>query len=428
MNSFLRQSTASQSRSTPAFIDDTDFKTPETALTIANTDVKLVKNGAASVNKNSGGGTHRINGTYSLTFDATDSDTVGELKVSIVVAGALPVFMTFTVLEEAIYDALFAASATGLLPTNVTQLGADATALANLKKAFDDSAGAVPHMAIVDQGTAQSATASTLVLRSASAFADGVLEGAIVVVTGSTQGYAQTRAITGNTLSTDTITIEPNWDVTPSGTITYKVYAAAPVAPSQAIPADVTVTSRAAIADDVWNEAISGHLTAGSTGNALNAAGGSGDPWSTPLPGAYGAGTAGKIVSDMATKAANLPTDPADESSIQATLTTVLNALQVIDDLLDTEVAAIKTKTDQLTFTAANKVDANPNVIGGDPTSPPAVTASIAAKIDWMFARLRNKHDNNGTSEKVYADNGTTVIGTAPISQAGGVVTKGEFA
>lgn len=110
---FLRQSTAAQSRLTPMFVDDTDFKTPETALTIANTDVKLSKNGAASVNKNSGGGTHRTTGRYSLTFDATDTDTVGELAGAISVAGALPVEFVFFVLEEAVYDALFAAGAAG---------------------------------------------------------------------------------------------------------------------------------------------------------------------------------------------------------------------------------------------------------------------------------------------------------------------------
>lgn len=111
---FLRQSTASQSRIVGPFVDDTDFKTAETGLTIANTDCKLLVNGAASVNKNSGGGTHRVNGFYSLTFDATDTATVGELQVSIVVAGALPVTKTFYVLEEAVFDALFAASATGV--------------------------------------------------------------------------------------------------------------------------------------------------------------------------------------------------------------------------------------------------------------------------------------------------------------------------
>jgi hypothetical protein len=113
--SFLRQSTASQSRAIGPFLDDTDFKTAETALTIANTDIKCVVNGGASANKNSGGGTHRVNGVYGITFDATDTATVGEIEVSVVVSGALPVFHKFTVLEEAVYDALFAASAPGYL-------------------------------------------------------------------------------------------------------------------------------------------------------------------------------------------------------------------------------------------------------------------------------------------------------------------------
>lgn len=108
MPGFLRQSTASQSRSLGPFLDDTDFKTAETGLTIANTDIKLIANGGASANKNSGGGTHRANGFYGITFDATDSATLGELKVSCVVAGALPVFDTWTVLPASVYDALFA--------------------------------------------------------------------------------------------------------------------------------------------------------------------------------------------------------------------------------------------------------------------------------------------------------------------------------
>lgn len=55
--------------------------------------------------------------------------------------------------------------------------------------------------------------------------------------------------------------------------------------------------SAAAIADAVWDEALSGHLTAGSTGDALNDAGGAAaDPWTTSLPGAYSSGTAGWIL------------------------------------------------------------------------------------------------------------------------------------
>jgi hypothetical protein len=133
MSNFLRQSTASQARTIGPFLDDTDFKTAETALTIANTDIKLLVNGGASANKNSGGGTHRVNGMYGVTFDATDTATVGELEVSVVVAGALPVFKTFYVLEEAVFDALFAAAAPGYVanaPVNVAQMGGTAYATA----------------------------------------------------------------------------------------------------------------------------------------------------------------------------------------------------------------------------------------------------------------------------------------------------------
>lgn len=128
---YLRQSTASQARLTPVFVDDSDFITPETGLTIANTDVKLSKNAAASVNKNSGGGTHRTTGRYSLTFDATDTDTVGELAVAINVTGATPIFYEYIVLEETVYDQMFAASAAGPLQTGtIAEYGQGAPPLA----------------------------------------------------------------------------------------------------------------------------------------------------------------------------------------------------------------------------------------------------------------------------------------------------------
>lgn len=55
-------------------------------------------------------------------------------------------------------------------------------------------------------------------------------------------------------------------------------------------------TSPATLVDLVWDEPTSGHATAGTTGKALTDAGAAGDPWSTSIPGAYGAGTAGYIL------------------------------------------------------------------------------------------------------------------------------------
>lgn len=120
MHGFLKQSTASQVRTIGPFIDDTDFKTASTGLTIANTDIRLKKNGANDVAKNSGGGTHDVNGLYHLTFDATDTDTIGELFFSVKVAGALQVFGTYHVLAANVYDSLFGA-ATDKLDVNVEE-------------------------------------------------------------------------------------------------------------------------------------------------------------------------------------------------------------------------------------------------------------------------------------------------------------------
>jgi hypothetical protein len=110
---------------------------------------------------------------------------------------------------------------------NATQISGDSTAADNLELAYDDTAGAVPWNGISDQGTAQSATATTVVLRAAAAFADSALIGSVIGVLGSTQGYWQFRYITANTLADDTVTVD-TWTVTPSGTITYKIYAGPP--------------------------------------------------------------------------------------------------------------------------------------------------------------------------------------------------------
>jgi hypothetical protein len=132
MHGYLRQATAAQVRTIGPFVDDTDFKTLENALTLANTDILIKKNGAASTAKNSGGATaDGAGGLYHLTWDATDTGTVGELSYAVKVAGALVVFGSYVVLEEAVYDALFAASAPGYLQPTVAARTLDVSAAGN---------------------------------------------------------------------------------------------------------------------------------------------------------------------------------------------------------------------------------------------------------------------------------------------------------
>jgi hypothetical protein len=72
---------------------------------------------------------------------------------------------------------------------------------------------------------------------------------------------------------------------------------AAAIAANAIGASELAADAVAEIADAVWEEAIADHSgTAGSTAEALNAAGSAGDPWTTALPGAYGAGSAGFII------------------------------------------------------------------------------------------------------------------------------------
>ena len=108
---FIKQSTAYTFRFGP-FVDDTDGKTAETGLTIEDSHVRVSKAGGNFVDKNeSSNSAHDEAGFYVVVLDTTDTATVGELQIAAHISGALPVFKTFQVVEEAIYDALFAASA-----------------------------------------------------------------------------------------------------------------------------------------------------------------------------------------------------------------------------------------------------------------------------------------------------------------------------
>ncbi len=113
----------------------------------------------------------------------------------------------------------------------------------------------------------------------------------------------------------------------------------------------LTTAEEDAIVDKAWDELIAGHLGAGSTGAKLNAAGGAADPWATAIPGAYGAGTAGKIVGDNvnATISSRSTLAAADvRSAVGLAAANLDTQLTAIDDFIDTEVAAIKAVTDAL--------------------------------------------------------------------------------
>lgn len=116
---YLKQSTPFTFRIGP-FLDDLDGNTEENSLSVISSDFYLSKAGAAMVQKNeaSGGGTGS-RAHYVCSLDATDTNTVGNLRVWCHVSGALPVFKDFIVLPSQVYDSI-------VLGTDLLNVEADA--------------------------------------------------------------------------------------------------------------------------------------------------------------------------------------------------------------------------------------------------------------------------------------------------------------
>jgi len=182
-------------------------------------------------------------------------------------------------------------------------------------------------MQTVRSNTAQAGGASTITLDASASATNDIYNDHLIYLTGGT-GAGQAAFITDYVGATKVATIKPAWVTAPDNTTTFAIIPAA----------------------SLWHQIMADHVVSGSTGASLNAAGSAGDPWTTALPGAYGAGTAGKIIGD------NLNATVSSRAS--------QTSLDTLDDYVDSEVAAIKAKTDQLTFTTANKVDATIQAAG----------------------------------------------------------------
>jgi len=107
----LRQSTSGQTVRLGPFVSSSDGDTAMTSLTIANTDIRLSKNGGTThVDKNSGGATHDDEGVYYCTLDDTDTDTAGGLDINVHSSGALAVKVECTVYSQDFYDLMFSST------------------------------------------------------------------------------------------------------------------------------------------------------------------------------------------------------------------------------------------------------------------------------------------------------------------------------
>ena len=107
---FLKESTNSQNVLLGPFVASADGNTQQTGLTIANTDIKLWKEGGTTLPSASLSATHIASGVYFTTLNSTDTNTKGKLTAYVHVSPALPVWKEFMVLPANVYDSLVSAS------------------------------------------------------------------------------------------------------------------------------------------------------------------------------------------------------------------------------------------------------------------------------------------------------------------------------
>lgn len=305
------------------------------------------------------------------------------------------------------------------------------------------AAGVLTATAIAADAITDAKVASDVTIASVTG-AVGSVTGAVGSVTGNVGGNvvgsvgSVTAAVTVGALQA--AAIADLFD-TNSGT-TYASAVAGSVVKEIADNAGGSGLTAGAIADAVWDEILSGHVVSGSTGEALSAAGGAGDPWITALPGSYSAGQAGYILgtnlnatvsSRLASASYTAPLDAAGTRTAvglaSANLDTQLAAaatvgasairsavglasanldtqLSAIDDFLDTEIAAIKAKTDNLPASPAATGDIPSAATIADAVHDEVVegTTTLRQSIRLANAVLGGKASGLDTTSAVYRD------------------------
>lgn len=439
---FLKQSVAVTALLGP-FVDNTDGFTAETGLTIAQADVRLSKNtGAFAQKSETTTCTHMENGYYSCLLNTTDTNTLGILRIAVNESGALPVWQDYMVMPANVYDSLFGAdqlqvhvnemtagiiTATVLATDTITaaKIAADAIGVSE----FAAATIAAIADAVWDELASDHIISNTFGQRlrigsqgTAQAGAAGTItltSGAsavdnyfkgMLVIITGGTGAGQSRYIHTYTGSSKVAGISPNWGTNPDATSVYMV-----IAHGGAVETTLISTNglnAASLATDAVTEIQTGLATQASV-DVID------DFLDTEI-------------AAIKAKTDNLPADPADASDIATAFTGVNTKLDTIDDFLDTEVAAIKAKTDNLPADPADASDIATSFSGVN-----TKLDTIDDFLDLEIAAIKAKTDNLPADPADASDIATAfaALPTAaqiadavlddPITQPGGVFAWG---
>lgn len=147
-------------------------------------------------------------------------------------------------------------------------------------------------------------------------------------------------------------------------------------------------------------------------------------------------------VAAIKAKTDNLPSDPADESSIQAGITAAQTAIlaklpaALVGGRMDASVGAMANNVITAACTAADFLaEVNAEVVDAlnvdtyaESAAVPAATASLVAKIGWLAVLARNKFLQTATTSTLRNDADSASIATATVSDDGTTFTRAEWA
>ena len=355
-------------------VDATDFTTRETGL--SSFTVRRSRNGGASaayttptINETD---SSNMPGVYELLLDedmTIDSgDDTQEVCLHITHAGMAPVTRTFELYRPKITAGETLTASSGIGSANVVQISGDAPAADNAESFFD--------------GTGYAGTNNVIP----------------TVTTVGTVNALAANSVNAIALAADAVT---------------------------EIWAGSTAPSAATIADSVWDEDATAHQTQGTFGQAI------GDPGadSDTIWGLANTNLDAAVSSRMATYtqptgflAATFPTTVASTTNITAgTITTVTNLTNAptAGDLTATMKTSVNTEVLDVL---------NTDTFAEPGQGTPAATATLAAKINYLYKAWRNKKTQTSTTLNLFADDTTTVDQKATVSDDGTTTTVGEIA
>jgi hypothetical protein len=336
---------------------------------------------------------------------------------------------------------------------------------------------------VVAAGTAQAGTAATITLAASESATDDIFSGDRVIIVGGT-GVGEHGLITAYNGTTKVATMSQNWVITPDNTSEYELspadvdvetwqHGTVSVSATSSLPeVDAkSISDSTAAADSV--QANIGNLDAAISGlNDPTAAAVAGAVLDEALSGHVAAGSLGKAVADIETDAAAILVDTAEIGAAGAGLTALATQASVntVDGIVDAilvdtgttlpaSLATAQADLDTLTGTdgvtlataqanyapataasvaALNDLSAaavNAEVVDALATDTyaepaqgaPGATVSLAAKINYLYKAWRNKTEQTATTRSLYNDAGSVVDHKATVSDDGTTYTDGEI-